>query len=163
MNRNVWARPGSWCAVLSMVAIVLGCGDSYRSRAVVKGQVTIGGKNLTAGTVEFHSKAEANKVGVANIDANGNYAMSDAPIGEVMVAVRVPKMTAAMMTQKGGAGTPPTGVSLKDPSGQMNMEMKMPDPSKIVQIPDKYGDFATSGLTHKVEKGETTHNITLTP
>jgi hypothetical protein len=163
MNRNVWARSRCWCAVLSMVAIVLGCGDSYRSRAVVKGQVTIGGKNLTAGTVEFHSKAEANKVGVANIDANGNYTMSDAPIGEVMVAVRVPKMTgmAAMTAQKGGA--PPTGVSLKDPSGQMNMEMKMLDPSKIVQIPDKYGDFATSGLTHKVEKGETTHNITLTP
>jgi hypothetical protein len=147
-----------------MVAIVLGCGDSYRSRAVVKGQVTIGGKNLTAGTVEFHSKAEANKVGVANIDANGNYTMSDAPIGEVMVAVRVPKMTGmAAMAQKGGAGAPPPGVALKDPSGQMNMEMNMADPSKIVQIPDKYGDFATSGLTHKVEKGETTHNIPLTP
>jgi hypothetical protein len=155
------------CSLLVLVILLLagmGCGGASKAKGVVKGQVTIGGKPLYTGSVIFHSAD--GRTGAANIDHNGNYDMGDAPVGDVKISVTVPKMSgpAGMMGQK-GVPAPPKGLGeMKDPNKPSESSSSQPlDPSKIVPIPDRYADPEKSGLTYKVEKGEHTFDIKLTP
>jgi hypothetical protein len=137
------------------------CGSS-KARAKVKGKVKYFDKYLTAGTVAFTNAA--GQVGSGNIDFEGNYEVANAPIGEVTITVTVPKMSSGPV--KGGPPKPPPGVpEMRPPDGSVagGKESSMIDPSKIVQIPNKYAETKTSGLKYTVEKGEQTHDITLTP
>ncbi len=153
------------CAAFAIAMVWLaGCSDGSGARATVKGKVKLGEKPLYMGTVTFTAKGADNRVGSGNIDQEGNYTVTDAPVGDVAISVSVPKM--GMMAKMPGASDkakPPTGVSTKDPSGGMAMNMPNIDMTKIVPIPDKYADPATSGLTYKVERGQQTHDINLTP
>jgi hypothetical protein len=102
------------------------------------------------------------RVGSANIDADGNYEMANAPVGEVTVTVSVPQMSRGPM--QGGPAKPPPGIPEMHPPGEAGGGGAPGiDPSKIVAIPKKYEDAKTSGLTYTVEKGPQTYNITLTP
>jgi len=107
-----------------------------------------------------------NRSGSTVIDQKGNYVMTDAPVGDVKITVTVPKLggMAAMRGGKPGPPKSPVG-EMKDPNNSEQGSTPQPamDPSKIVPIPDKYSDVKTSGLTYKVEKGEQTHDIPLTP
>jgi hypothetical protein len=133
-----------------------GCGSETSNRAVVKGQVKIGDTPLNSGSVTFQTAD--NRRGSGAIDANGNYTVADAPVGDVSVAVFVPpRPKVPVMKTKA-----PKGVPLQNPAGGENMAGGAGlDPAKVVYIPEKYGDPATSGLTYKVERGEQTHNINL--
>jgi hypothetical protein len=163
-----WARSGSCFLLLGFLVAGVGCGSSRVQRAAVKGKVTIGGKALNAGTVSFTTK-DNKSVGAAIIDANGNYAMADAPVGEVVITVTVPKGGTM-----GGMGRdlskdktqPPKDVGpMRPPDGSGDPGTTAPkiDPSKIVKIPEKYSSTETSGLKYTVEKGEHEYDITLTP
>lgn len=147
------------------VVWLAGCSDGAGARATVKGKVKLGEKPLYTGTVIFTAKGAENRIGSGAIDQEGNYTIGDAPVGDVEISVSVPKM--GMMGKMPGGVTdkakPPPGVSIKDPSGGMAMTPTGVDPTKIVPIPDKYSNPATSGLTYKVEKGPQTHDIVLTP
>ena len=163
MMRASWLRLLGVLTMAGCIGVVAGCAGTT-ARAVVKGKVTIGEKNLTAGTVVFATK-DNKASGTGNIDENGNYTVTDAPVGEVTVAVMVPKM-GAMMGGKmpGGMMKGPPDGGMKGPDGGPGMAGPAAiDPAKIVQIPAKYADAGTSGLTYKVERGDNTHNITLTP
>jgi hypothetical protein len=144
------------CAGLLALIAATGCGSGGVDRAVVKGKVTYNNKRLTAGTVSFFGPNKS--TGSAKINEDGTYEMTDAPVGEVTITVQVPQQP---LTMGGGVGMP------KVPEGaKMPTEM---DPgshaggAKIVPIPDKYKDVATSKLTFKVEKGEQEHDIDLPP
>jgi hypothetical protein len=154
---------GGFFVLLALLAVTAGCGDPYKARAVVKGQVKFFDKHLTAGTVAFIAKD--GRVGSGNIDFDGNYAVHDAPIGEVTITVSVPKMGA--MGGKNPHAKPPPGLPPMRPpggsGGNESPEDLQIDPKKFVQIPGKYEKAETSGLNYTVEKGETTYNITLTP
>jgi hypothetical protein len=158
MPRNSWKKPALFLSAASLLGMVLGCSGGTVPRATVKGQVKLGDKVLTGGTVMFVLKE--NVTGSALIDGNGNYDMRDAPIGDVKVSVNVPK--APFMPKGGMMPKAPTDGT----KGGENMMMNTPgmmDPSKIVRIPDKYGNPDTSALTYSVKSGEQTHDITLTP
>lgn len=153
-------RFASWSITALFIAATLfgmaGCGGPT-ARSTVKGQVKLGEKNLTAGTVIFTSIKD-NTSGTGSIDPDGNYVMRDAPLGDVKISVTVPrammgKIDSKMAKAPADVGKMPEGVA--GPGGI--------DPSKFVPIPDKYSSPETSGLTYKVESGEQTHNITLTP
>lgn len=160
-----------------------GCGPGIKDRGVVKGKVTIGGKALNMGTVQFVT--DDNRSGTAMIKEDGTYEMPDAPVGECKIAVVVVpasggKMGPGAMMPPGGkmpgapAGpnmAPGTKGTPKPPEagtgGGDGMQMKAPppplDPSKAVKIPERYSSPETSGLTYKVSRGEQTHDIPLTP
>ena len=161
MTRQVKTKAAGMLLLIGLICADAGCGTKYNARAVVKGKVTIGEKHLTAGTVAFF--ADGNRSGSGRIDEEGNYTISDAPIGDCKVTVSVPKMGMAGMmgAKKDMAGSP---TKMQDPNDpEKNMTAPAIDPKKIVPIPDKYADAATSGLTFKVEKGDNTFDIKLTP
>jgi len=140
-----------------------GCGTKYNARAVVKGKITIGEKHLTAGTIAFF--ADGNRSGAGRIEEDGTYTVSDAPIGDVKVTVSVPSI-GGMAGMMGGKAMPkpPGGGVMKDPNDPgPGTPSPSIDPKKIVQIPEKYSKVETSGLTFKVEKGDNTFDIKLTP
>jgi hypothetical protein len=156
-----WLRAGGFVLLAFCFVGLTGCGSG--GRAKVKGRVKFFDKYLTAGTVAFIAKD--GRVGSGNIDADGNYEVSDAPVGDVTITVKVPSMGG--MPDKGRPQPkPPKDVPpMKGPGGDAGEKAFNPsiDPSKIIQIPGKYGSADTSGLTYTVTKGEQTHNITLSP
>jgi hypothetical protein len=146
--------------LFGLLAVLSGCGGGdTRTRANVKGKVTLGGKNLTAGTVMFYGPNNITSTGI--IDKEGNYEVPDAPLGDVKITVSVPKLP------PGGIAKLKVGANLegsKDPSGSgKSISIMGSMPTHVVPIPDKYSRVETSGLTYKVEKGDHTHNIELTP
>ena len=150
--------------VLSLMVFWVGCGPNYQARGNIKGKVTFEGKTLTAGNVMFYGKD--NLTGSSPIDMNGNYDIKDAPLGDVKITVTVPKMPSGGISKmKGGpAMTAIKDAKSVDPEGSgKSISIMGAMPSHIVPIPDKYANVATSGLTHKVERGEHVHDLNLTP
>ena len=154
---------GALLLLLGLLAFSVGCGTDYKARAIVKGKVTIAGTALTTGSVMFYGKN--NLTGSTAIDLNGNYVMNDAPLGEVTITVSVPK------PPPGGLAMMKAGPAMKavqdekstDPEGSgKSIPVMGRMPSQIVPIPEKYASVESSGLTYTVEKGEHTHDITLT-
>jgi hypothetical protein len=151
------------CLAFSLLTLVIGCGPDYKARAVVKGKVTMAKKPLTSGTVMFYGPN--NITSSAIIDENGDYAMNDAPIGDVTITVVVnappgmgagPKGVAAEWKKVAGVG------ESKDPTGENpGIAIMSKLPTNVVRIDAKYGKPESSGLKYKVEKGEHTHNIEL--
>jgi hypothetical protein len=141
--------------LLGFLILSLGCGPNYKARGTVKGKVTFGGKNLTAGTVMFHGKN--NLTGSATVGTDGNYVMTDAPVGDCKVTVTVPKMPPRGVEHLKGAPVGPKmpGDTTPDTVGKI--------PTQIVPIPDKYSNVETSGLSFTVSRGEQTYDIPLTP
>lgn len=148
--------------ILGLLALPAGCG-SKTARATVRGKVTLGEKPLTTGSVIFHGADNASAS--ATIGKEGNYELQDAPVGLVRITVMVPKMPPGGIRSMMPAG----GKDIKDKASvdPENPERSIPImgeiPKNIVPIPDRYGNVETSVLTFTVEKGEQTHNITLTP
>ncbi len=160
LSISSWRTPGGLLLALC-VCFALGCGNSNKERAKVKGRVKFFDKYLTCGTVTFTAKD--GRIGAATIDFDGNYEMGDAPIGDVTVTVKVP--TPAAGPRMSGKPKPPPGVPAAQMPGSEDDKTSVPmiDPSKIVAIPGKYGSVDSSPLKYTVEKGEQTHNITLSP
>jgi len=154
-----WLRTGS-LVLMCLVFAALGCAGGSKARAKVKGTVKFFDKHLTAGTVAFTNKE--GHIGSGNIDFEGNYEVSDAPIGETVVTVKVPSMSGGSMAV-GGPKPPPGVPPMQPPGGESKTAAPPIDPKKIISIPAKYGSPDTSGLKFTVEKGENTHNITLSP
>jgi hypothetical protein len=162
MSAQLRHRVGGGCLLLFFVLAVVGCGSNYNARATVRGQVKFFDKTLTAGTVAF--EGSDGRIGSANIDFNGNYEMTDAPIGEVKITVVTP--TAARPGAKGNfEAKPPAGMPPMQSPGDVGAggAAASIDPSKIVSVPGKYAKADTSGLKFTVQPGEQTHNIVLSP
>lgn len=147
-----------------LLVLSIGCGSSDE-RANVKGKVTFAGKPLTAGTVMFYG--EDNRTGSTSIDTEGNYEITDAPLGEVQITVTVPKLPpGGMRTMMPGPRMKKDqkdsgSVNPEDPSQRIAIMGKMP--KKVVPIPDKFSTTDKSGLKYTVKKGNQTFDITLTP
>lgn len=146
------------CALLVNVA---GCGPDYKARGVVKGQVTTAKKPLTSGTVMFYAKSGI--TASARIDPEGNYVLSDAPVGECVVTVTVtplPRDPSVRSRLKGGGPKIP---EMKNPeeANSPTLPSSPSVPKEVVPIDAKYSNPDTSGLTFTVEKREQTFNIEL--
>ncbi len=146
--------------LLGLMAFSVGCSSS-KARATVKGKVTFAGKSLTVGSVMFYGKD--NVTASASIDKNGNYVMADAPLGEVKITVSVPRVSPEVLAKmKAMAGFKDVkSVNPENPGQSISIVGEMPS-QPPVPIPEKYASVETSGLTYTVERGEHTHDITLT-
>src|SRR5215510_8118569 len=117
----------AWSVVLCLapLAFLVGCGGGPGPRAVVKGKVTIGGKNLTTGNVVFYAKD--NRTASAAIDENGEYAINDAPVGyqKMMGAAGMKGMKDAKSV---------------DPESGKTISIMGSMPQNVVPIPAKYAD-----------------------
>jgi len=155
----------AFCGLLgTLFAIVIGCAPDYKARAVVKGKVTMGKQALTSGTVTFFGPYNITTSAV--IEEDGTYVMSDAPIGDVKVTVKVNVPPPGVGGPGGKGGIPAwakmAGEDSKDPTGATpGIPVLGKIPKKIVRIPDKFEKTETSGLTYKVEPGEHVYNIEL--
>jgi hypothetical protein len=151
--------------LLGLLALSVGCTNKYKARATVKGKVTFAGKALTAGNVVFSGK-DPSITGSSAIDKDGNYRMTDAPLGEVKITVSVPQLPlGGMGATTGRSGTKglkdSESVNPDNPGQRITIMGQMP--SHVLPVPEKYAKVETTPLTYTVEKGEHTHDITLTP
>jgi hypothetical protein len=124
---------------LLLLAIAsLGCGSSghnAKDRVFVKGKVTLANRPLPSGILVFTGAHDWTVQ--ARIRRNGSYSISDAPVGEVKVGVQ----------------------GIPRPPGKAGQSVKFMD------VPPRYKDPETSGLTFMVTAGggEQEINIALTP
>ncbi len=166
--------------IAGLALVAIGCGGvDYKSRGTVNGKVTTGGKNLTVGSVMFINKDGV--TGTASIDPNGNYSLSDAPVGECQVTVSVPKLPTdpnvkGRLTGKGKGPKMPAGP--RDPNKAPKEEPKEAEadkdgkdndpnrpsmasvggaviPKTVVPIDEKYSKPESSGLTFTVIRNQT--------
>ena len=151
--------------VASLSAGLVGCSGAP-PKAVVKGKVSIGGKNLTTGSVIFYA-VNNNASASATINENGEYVMNDAPVGDVKITVSVPKAPPGGIEKMMGVA----GMKSKafkdgksvDPESGKSISIMGSMPTNIVPIPDKYANAESSGLTYTVTRGEQTKDLPLTP
>jgi hypothetical protein len=120
------------------------------ANAEVSGKVLFKGKPLPGGIVTF-AAIKGGFPSSGRIDENGNYQIN-APIGEVQIGV-----DNRMFRPKRGR-PPDQEHHLKRPDSQ---EEPKPLKGRYVEIPARYVDGATSGLTYTVKPGPQTHNIEL--
>jgi len=137
----IWRSRPLCRAVLTSLSVVLlaaGCGGGPKlpPRAPVEGTVTLDGKPLPRGTVQFvpdQDKRTKGPPAVAQIDADGNYRLSTAGVeGAVIGWHRV-----AVVAQE--------NVDLNQTSYAPSL------------VPEKYNDPSSSGLSYEVKAGE--HNL----
>lgn len=120
----------SWFASMIGLCVLAGCGAQARPIQSVSGKVTLDGKPVPAGVVNFVS---AGGFAASSTIKDGAFSISRSqygsgiPLGDYMVAIESPP--------------PPDPLAKSSPAATIT-----------VQIPRKYRDPATSGLTAKVEK-----------
>jgi hypothetical protein len=129
------------CATIVVAACVflVGC---QRGRADVYGVVSYQGKPIPFGTITFFDR-DGIPVATASI-RDGDYAVSQAPVGSLGVAVVVPPTSS----------TPPP----KDLSAEERTHFRY---VASLPLPAKYGDPAQSGLSLELEPGQQDHNFDL--
>jgi hypothetical protein len=136
--------------------LVTGCGDPLNRGGKVSGKVTIDGEPVTAGNVLFQSEdGKWNASGPLRGD--GTYEVDEPPLGRVQIAVQTLMYRGQSARAEGGnraTGNPGSaGMVLPDPSVR-GLVYK--------EIPGKYEELRTSGLTHVITHGDQTFDIPLT-
>lgn len=130
----------TWTAAAASFLLVLaGCGGgNSRPTGMVSGQITHhGGQSLTNAQITFYS-SEHGDHGEADTGPEGRYTVKE-PLEVGTYRVRV---------------TPPPVFDPADGSPP-------PKPQENPNIPAKYRDYQTSGLTFKVEPGKNEFNVDL--
>jgi hypothetical protein len=142
-------------AAAATVAAAAGCSDNRErlSGAEVVGKVTLDGTPLPAGLVILSSDSSA---ATGSISPDGSYAVTNAPLGSVRVAVRVAHLRAEAGVVRAMQQRPPVAGAQADPSGAAS------GPPEYKSIPSKYELLNTSGITTTVGPGRTEFDIQLT-
>jgi hypothetical protein len=128
--------------------------------------VTYNGKPVTGGTVQFVTKEGVAVSG--GIDAEGTYAVSDVPLGDLIVVVETesinPNQKAAAgkdadrRTKMMGDRQPPSGQGRGPSSGGGGGTA---GEQKYIKIPEQYTKAKTSPLTFTSKAGRQVHTIEL--
>jgi hypothetical protein len=140
------------------LVIASGCG--YRNRATpsgVSGHITYKGKPLPGGTVTFYPGSGGAYTGT--IDKDGKYSVADVPAGTMTVSVETssvkprPNLQYGKGAQKMEASPGPGGSAGTSPSG--------PTGENYVEIPAKYANPQTSGLSATLTAGSQVKDFAL--
>lgn len=140
-------RPGTALSFLLLMGLVLGCGD--RSKGTLSGTVTYKDKPLPGGTMLFVS---AKGVERGEIKADGTYRVSGVPVGTVKVAVEpLPQVSPEIQKkmEQGWGGKKRSTAANPSSAGS------------AVNIPPRYKDPETSGLSCTVQGGNQDCNFSL--
>jgi hypothetical protein len=148
-------------AVLVCLVALAAAGCGPHGRTTVKGKVTFNNEPVGMGTVVFVAPDKA--TGTAQLNEDGTYTMSDAPTGDVRVAVQIPPRPAPY---KGLPGNPlgkrPDGEGAEPTVPEAEKMKNMPQMSgKWTYVPDNFADVSKSGLTWTVPAGGGEHDIPL--
>jgi hypothetical protein len=128
---------------ISLASCGSGPSNSTKSAtgATLEGTVKYGTEEVRAAQIIVVGKDGTSAVG--SIEADGRYLVKDAPIGEVTIAVNTAAgkgmmMGAAMASRDGKPPTPP---------------------AKLIDVPTKWAEPATSTIKTTVNKGKNEFNI----
>jgi hypothetical protein len=125
-----------------VLCFTAGCGPKVKPTGEVYGKVTINGKLVTAGTVQFFPEDGGDPVGT-ELGPDGNYRATGVPVGRAKVAIET--LDYKQLTP------PPAGLA----------KMMGGPRAAYVPIPQKYEKPDTSGLVFDVEKGKKSWDIEL--
>lgn len=111
------------------------------SNATLEGTVTYQGKAVPFALIIVTNGKES---ATANADANGKFKVEHVPLGQVQIGVNTDAakgiaMSAIMAAQRGGGSPPPP----------------------LVDVPKKYFEPSTSGITTTIQDGANTFDINL--
>jgi hypothetical protein len=170
----------SWCGLALFLSVSLGCS----SQGTVSGQVSFKGKSLSGGQIIFRPGNTRYNPVTATIDPNGHYEVK-VPTGAVQISVdnralkgKGPASVGVSGSEEPGGekgdvrrGGVPPGIRVGPPPGaiQGGMTNKSAIPGgsgekpvgTYVEIPSKYYDPTTSGLTTTVTGGPQTFDVKL--
>jgi len=149
-------------AVLVGLLALAAAGCGKHATTTVRGKVTFGNQPVGMGRVIF--LAADNTQGTAQLGADGTYTMTDAPVGDVRIAVEIPQRP-NIMTQLPPApwDKPPADGSQPSVPEAEKMKSSTVPTGTWTYIPDKFKDPSTSGLTWTVPAGGGDHDLPLTP
>lgn len=142
---------------LFLVGSLTLAGCSQKQRATVKGKISFMKQPLTAGTVAFVTAD--GRTGSGIIKANGEYLVSDAPVGETTITVTTPKAPMGPMPNMPQA--PPGNKGM--PKEMMPAGYEEGKAVRIVSAPESYAKTETSKLKYTVKPGAQDYDIELTP
>jgi hypothetical protein len=149
------------CLVLELLTGTTGCTSKPREPALaeVSGKVLFKGRPLPGGTVTF-TAVKGGFPSAGQIDENGNYQIN-APVGEVVIGVDNGDFRPRF---EGGKGKSSPEVLPQERGRNKRPEFQeeaKPIKGRYVEIPERYADGSTSGLTYTVKPGPQTHDIEL--
>lgn len=152
--RTVFARRG-WAVVAAAAWLTAGCGPPATGK--VTGTVTAGGQPVKNGTITF-SHTEGNRDVFSAAVKDGKYETGDIPVGLTKVSV-VARM--GNPAESGPAAKPAEGIG----AGLGPADGRPPPKAglRTAEIPAKYNDPGTSGLTYEVVKGPNKKDFDLSP
>lgn len=165
------------CALIATLLSVgaLGCGTG--GKGTVTGEITLDGQPLKAGNISFLA---AKGGGARAVIQDGKYTATDVPTGEAGVVVETASIKKELdEARKASPGGQPPGMppgmkkTSLPPQAQKFFEEKKKAADERATfleelrvnfrpVPDKYGDYSTSGLSLKVKSGENKFPINLT-
>lgn len=132
--------------MLLLIPLAAGCGGG-QAKGTVSGKVTYRDKPLPSGIVTFIPETGAPVH--ADIQGDGSYRMSNAPLGPVKIGVQT----------KSAQDAAPSSPMPRNPTDYGKLQSAMMDKESL--IPAKYTDPNNSGLTYTVTKGKQQHDIDL--
>ncbi len=119
-----------------------GCNGRYHklpeTGATLEGTVSYGKDKLEAAMIIVQGESG----GATAFIENGRYKAENVPLGQVTLAVNTDAAKGALMGQ-----------------AMAHSQGKAPAPPKVIDVPAKYADPKTSGITTTVNKGENTFDI----
>ena len=144
-------RPGLSLWLSTGCLLLAGC-EPYEARlpesgATLEGTVTMGGTPVPAAMIILKGK-ESGATG--NVSPDGKFKIENAPLGEVQIGVNTEAAKGQMMGEvmaranqaaKGGAPAPPLPT--------------------VRDVPAKFQNPDTSGITTTIQKGSNTYNIVI--
>lgn len=139
-------------ALFCMLPLLAACGVSEselaESGATLTGTITHKGTPIEFAMVIVQSKDGAQSA-VGKVNDDGKYSVSNCPIGEVLVGVNTDagrgEFTSKTMQQNSAALDPKASKKITSPT--------------FIEVPKKYFDPATSGLTTTIKAGENSYDL----
>jgi hypothetical protein len=136
--------------LLLPLVLALGC-DAYETRlpesgATLEGAVTLSGEKVPMALVVVVGQ-KGSATGQAE---NGHYKVENAPLGDVKIGINTQAVRGQMISQQ-------MSQSYKGPGSQGGGK---PAP-KFVDVPSKYWEAETSGLTTTIKRGKNDFDISL--
>ncbi len=148
-------RAARWLLLaLGTALFAAGCS---KPTGTVSGTVTYKGQKLKGGQVVFTPSSDSGYPVSAEIKEDGTYTIEKCPTGPVKISVETSYLRPPAGTVGARNNAPkelPPNAGYKPPDVQNNL-------ARYTEIPDKYENASTSGLTYTVTSGPQTHDIPL--
>lgn len=138
-------------SLLLLIAPLLGC-DPYETRlpesgATLAGTVTLNGENVPFAMISIVSETSS---ATGNVE-DGQYKVENVPLGTVIIAVNTPAARGQFISQQ-------MAQSYKGPGGKGSTKPA----ARFLDVPSKYWEAETSGLTTSTKRGQNNFDIPLT-